>query len=154
MKKALIAVDGSPNAQRAVEYAAQILPRLEECEAYLLALAPSIAEQSDELDPAVAEPELHGDEDHRGEFERLSTALEASAGLLVSAGVRPERISSKVLGLRISKAQDIVDEARAQGCDTIILGRRGQSRLRALLLGSVSAEVVTKAAGLSVWVVE
>ncbi len=154
MKKALIAVDGSPNSRHAVEYAASILSRLAGCEAHLLALAPTLAEESDELDPAAAEPELHGDEDHRGEIDRLRAALDDAVDLLGKAGVSAERIQSQIRAMHISKAQDIVDEAKAQGCDTIILGRRGLSRFRALLLGSVSAEVLHKASGLTVWVVE
>lgn len=154
MKKALIAVDGSRNSRRAVEYAASVLPRLGGCDAHLLALAATIAEESDELDSGAAEPELHGDEDHRREFDLLRVALEEASELLRKAGVPAERIQSRIRAMHISKAQDIVDEARAEGCDTIILGRRGSSRIRALLLGSVSAEVLHKSSGLTVWIVE
>lgn len=152
--KALIALDNSLDSRRAVEYAAGILPRLPGSEVYLLSLTSRIPAGSRELDATAPPPEVHGDEDHQQEVQRLREALGAAADLLVRNGLAAERVRQSIQPVRISLGQDIVDEARGAGYDTIVMGRRGLSLAKKLLLGSVSSEVVHKAAGLTVWVVE
>jgi nucleotide-binding universal stress UspA family protein len=152
--KALIALDNSPDSRRAVEYAAGILPQLPESEVYLFSLTARIPAGSRELDVASPPPEVHGDEDHQQEIQQLRGALGAAADLLIGNGMAAERIRQSIQPVCISLGQDIVDEARSHGYDTIVVGRRGLSLAKKLLLGSVSSEVVHKAAGLAVWVVE
>jgi len=152
--KALIALDPSPHSRRAVEYAADILCRLPGSEVHLLALSSTIPPGSEELDPAAPVPELHGAEDHQRELQELRDALAEAAARLRDAGLPAGRVVESVQPLRISFAQDIVDAAEAAGCDTIVVGRRGLSTLQELFQGSVSAGVVHKATGLTVWVVE
>lgn len=154
MNKALIALDASPHSQRAVEYAAAVLPHLPHCEVLLLALSPAVPPGSEELNPASPAPEVHGDEDHRRELEALRAALDQAADLLLNRGLPAGCLQPLLKPMRLSLAEDVVEEAAAAGCDTIIVGRRGLSRMRELLLGSVSSDVVHKAAGLTVWVVE
>jgi nucleotide-binding universal stress UspA family protein len=152
--KALIALDNSPDSWRAVEYSASIFPRLPDSEVHLLSLTPGIPPGSRQFDPASPPPEVHGDEDHQQEFQKLRGTLQAAADLLIQNGMAAGRIRQSILPVSISLGQDIVDEAGKRGCDTIVVGRRGLSLTRKLLLGSVSSEVVHKAAGLTVWVVE
>ena len=151
--KVLIALDNSPHSLRAAAYAAEVLPPLPECGFLLLALSPDIPEGSGELDPAGPVPELHGDEDHREELEALQDSLDEAAKLLRDKGVPADRLSQRLRAVNISVAQDIVDIAVAEGCDTVVMGRRGLSRVRELVQGSVSSEVVHKAVNLTVWVV-
>ncbi len=152
--KALIALDNSPDSQRAVEYAAGIFPQLPDSEVYLLSLTARIPAGSQELDVTSPPPEVHGDEDHQQEIQQLRGAQGAAADLLIGNGMAAERIRQSIQPVRISLGQDIVDEARESGYDTIVVGRRGLSLAKKLLLGSVSSEVVQKATGLTVWVVE
>lgn len=152
--KALIALDNSPDSWRAVEYSAGILPRLPDSEVHLLSLTPGIPPGSRQFDPASPPPEVHGDEDHRQELQKLRGALDAAADLLIRNGMAAGQIRQSIQPVCISLGQDIVDEAAKRGCDTIVVGRRGLSLARKLLLGSVSSEVVHKASGLTVWVVE
>lgn len=152
--KVLIALDNSPDSWRAVAYSAGIFPRLPDSEVLLLSLTPGIPSGSRQFDPASPPPEVHGDEDHQQELKKLRGALEAAAELLIGNGMAAGRIRQSIQPVHISLGQDIVDEAEKQGCDTIVVGRRGLSLAKKLLLGSVSSEVVQKAAGLTVWVVE
>jgi len=152
--KALIALDNSPDSRRAVEYAAEIFSRLPDSEVHLLSLTSRIPAGSRELDTTFPPPEVHGDEDHQLEIQHLRETQRAAADLLVRQGLAAGRIRQSILPVRISLGQDIVAEARDRGCDTIVIGRRGLSLAKKLLLGSVSSEVIHKATGLTVWVVE
>jgi nucleotide-binding universal stress UspA family protein len=149
----LLALDESPASRRAVEYAAGILPHLPGCEVLLLALAVDVPAGSEELDPRTPPPEVHGDEDHAAELQRLRAVLNAAGDRLAKAGLAEDRMRSEVRPLDLSPAEDIVAAATGAGCDTVIVGRRGVSRLRALVEGSVSDSLVHKVERLTVWVV-
>jgi len=154
MEKALIALDGSIHSQRALEYAAAILPHLPHCEVVLLALTGNVPEGSQALDPEAPAPEVHGDQDHQRELERLRTALKDATAFLEHRGFPTERMRTLLLPQRTTTAEDLLAQASGQGCDTIVVGRRGLSRFKELLAGSVSSELVHQASGLAVWVIE
>ena len=153
MTRILLALDESPASRRAVEYAAGVLPHLPGCRVLLLALAADVPAGSEELDPRTPPPEVHGDEDHAAELQRLRAVLNIAADRLVKAGFSAENMRSEVRPLDLSPAEDIVAAATGAGCDTVIVGRRGISRLRALVEGSVSDSLVHKVERLTVWVV-
>jgi nucleotide-binding universal stress UspA family protein len=154
LKKALIALDGSVHSERAVAYAAAILPYLPGCEVILLALTGSVPEGSLALDPAAPAPEVHGDQDHQPELTRLRTALAAAADQLQNRGFPADRLEARLRSIRTTVAEDILAEATTASCDTVVVGRRGLSRLGELIAGSVSSGLVHQAADLTVWVVE
>jgi nucleotide-binding universal stress UspA family protein len=52
-----------------------------------------------------------------------------------------------------SRAFAVVEEAQAGGYGTIVVGRRGISKVEEFLLGRVSSKVVGQAAQAAVWVV-
>ncbi len=154
MEKALIALDGSIHSQRALEYAAGIIPHLPRCRVVLLALTGNVPEGSLALDPDAPAPEVHGDQDHQQELERLRTALKGAATLLEERGFPAERLRTVLLPQRTTTAEDILTHAAGEGCDTIVVGRRGLSHFKELLTGSVSSGLVHQASGIAVWVVE
>jgi nucleotide-binding universal stress UspA family protein len=51
-------------------------------------------------------------------------------------------------------AQVILEQARAFNCSTIVVGRRGLSRVKEFFLGSVSKSLVGFAKNRTVWVVD
>jgi nucleotide-binding universal stress UspA family protein len=72
---------------------------------------------------------------------------------LKKAGVETDRISTKIVTGLTSRAKAIVDEASKGGYDTIVVGRRGLSRVEAFIMGRVSNKVVQLAKDMAVWVV-
>lgn len=153
MSRILMAIDDSPPAQRAVDYAAGILPHLPDCEVLLLALAPGVPAGSAEFEPEAPAPEVHGDEDQHRNLERLRAAVDRAAERLEQAGLAAERVRGEVRPMHIGPVGDIVAAATQAGCDTVIVGRRGISRLRELFEGSVSSGLVHQIERLTVWVV-
>jgi len=74
--------------------------------------------------------------------------------LLVEAGLKPEQLKSKFGVKKLEIADAILEEAELGKYDTLILGRRGLSRVREFFLGSISTKVVREARGCAVCVVE
>jgi nucleotide-binding universal stress UspA family protein len=74
--------------------------------------------------------------------------------ILGKEGVKPEQIKSKFGVKKLEIADAILEEAELGKYDTLILGRRGLSRVREFFMGSVSTEVVREARGCAVCVVE
>jgi nucleotide-binding universal stress UspA family protein len=73
--------------------------------------------------------------------------------VMVKSGVVADRISSKSVLHSTSRAGDILQEAQEGGYGTIVMGRRGLSKVREFLMGRVTSKVLSRADGFAVWVV-
>ncbi|SDL77343.1 Nucleotide-binding universal stress protein, UspA family [Geoalkalibacter ferrihydriticus] len=158
MLKILLALDLSPHSQRAAEYVARVAPHLKGCRVTALVVSSGIPYGAQQSQPVVAdestEPELHGDEDHLQEMKEVQSLLEEIKALLLKSGLDEDNLELRIKPLGRGVALDILDEARALDCDTIVVGRRGLSKVKSLLLGSISSTILQNAEGLTVWVVE
>jgi nucleotide-binding universal stress UspA family protein len=74
--------------------------------------------------------------------------------LLVREGVPAERITTELAAERGNVAPQILNAARAHGCDTIVVGRRGKSMIGQFFLGSVVEHLLRNPTGFTIWVVE
>jgi len=72
---------------------------------------------------------------------------------LQKAGVSPDLIATKTVTGVASRAKAIVDEARKGDFGTIVVGRRGLSRVEEFFMGRVSNKVLQLAKEMAVWVV-
>jgi nucleotide-binding universal stress UspA family protein len=158
VKKLLLALDCSSHSRKAAEYVAEAVFHHSHCQVIVLAITTGIPYSSSQvIDVKAGSPppgEIHGDEDHRQELEEVESFLQEVARMMLDKGLPEERLQVRIKPQNRGIAQDILDEAEAEGCDTIAVGRRGLSKVRALFLGSVSAAVVQQASGRTVWVVE
>lgn len=151
----LLAIDDSAATHRAVTYVADLAPQLRDCKVRLVAVIPNLPSDSQQLEALLGrcdEPQLHGDDDQHQQLVTALALLRDYTEQLVAAGLPAAAVSSEILPGCVGVAQDLHEAALAQGCDTIVVGRR-EATLRHLLLGSVSAKLVEKAHALSVWVV-
>ncbi|MDR3553919.1 MAG: universal stress protein [Syntrophobacteraceae bacterium] len=154
-KSILIAVDGSSHSLDAVNYVA-FQSRGLQTRVNLLYVFPMA---SDEL---VCQINVNGEfkralqEKYNAfnrECERLAQdSLDRAKDILVELGMAPELISGVPQMWQSGIARDILKEAR-KGYDAVVVGRRGISRIEAILLGSVSAKVVQGSDKTPVWVV-
>jgi nucleotide-binding universal stress UspA family protein len=88
------------------------------------------------------------------EAEKAIVAVyEEAMKRLQKAGVNPDFIATKTVTGVASRGKAIFDEARKGHFGTIVVGRRGLSRVDEFLLGRVSNKVLQLAKEMAVWVV-
>jgi len=91
------------------------------------------------------------------ELEKVASLMEPSfdkaRAALISGGVDPARIHQKIVRGATHSAQAIIDEAEKGKYDTILVGRRGLSKVEEFIMGRVSNRVIHMAKDKTVWVV-
>lgn len=130
MLKLLIAVDGSPHAQHAVEAAAR-LGQAADVQVVLLNVRDVPGYHGDL-------PPLDYDALERTLRQRQATLLEAALAHALNCGLQ----GATTLAAAGPTAQEIVRAAADSGADQIVMGTRGMNALGGLLLGSVAQRVV------------
>jgi len=89
----------------------------------------------------------------REEELAMESVLESAGMRLVKAGFDPARVSRKIVRGVGKKAGIIAEEAQQGGYDTIVVGRRGLSKVQEFIMGRVSNKVIDLAKDRTVWVV-
>ena len=84
---------------------------------------------------------------------RMATVSEDCIGLLETQGADVSRIKTKIVPGVYSRAAAIFGEAQEENCGTIVVGRRGLSRVEEFYIGRVSNKVLQLALDMSVWVI-
>ena len=132
MKRILVATDGSDGGNRALDAAVE------------LAGSTNAALTIATIGGNVTGADLRKLADRGGD---LSKSLQAQADkVLKQAAVRATRLGRRPAALRCEwgdPAEAILDLARREKADAIVLGRRGRGRLSRLLMGSVSQKVAS-----------
>ena len=131
----LIALDGSKNADRGVAYVGQVLGKSDFAVRFVHVIRGDNPEYVTESETMINRV-----------FEECKTTLSAY-------GFHPDRISTKVITGVASRAAAIAEEARRGAYGTIVVGRRGLSRVRDFFMGRVCNKLIHLAKHHAVWVV-
>ncbi|MFH1148641.1 MAG: universal stress protein [Pseudomonadota bacterium] len=131
-EKILIAVDDSENSLKAVEYAAHMTGGGKK-----ITLFSVLSEYGAE-----------------SEERKMHDLMVQAKRILTNAGTRDADIKIKTAATNHSVAEDILEEAKEGQFGSIIMGRRGVSRVHKLLFGSVSNYIVHHAKDCAVWVID
>ncbi len=134
-KKILIPFDGSEHSRKAIEFATGVAKQ-DNAELYLIHIV-----EDKEIPPEILE---------YIEGEKIDGALGKVSAKLISEGIM--KIAQKQVqakGLKIAKlmvfrgdpAEEIIQFAKNNEIDMIVIGSRGLGRIKGLLLGSVSTKV-------------
>lgn len=83
----------------------------------------------------------------------MEPSFDKARAILISRGVAPARIHHKVARGVSNSAHAIIEEAEKGEFDTILVGRRGLSKVEEFIMGRVSNRVIHMAKDRSVWVV-
>ncbi len=126
--KMMIATDGSDNADAAVRYASEMAKKMGTREALVVHVCPGCSADIDvhDVNREVAEQILQ-------DARHLFSGSGVHVRTLVEIDYPPESISTA-----------IVDIAEREKVDLLVLGSRGLSEFKGLLLGSVGNRVVQK----------
>jgi nucleotide-binding universal stress UspA family protein len=122
MLKILIAYDGSPEAERALDWAT----RLPDADATVIGVVPTLAGSeriADAVDPTV-------------KVDAFRAELEAAAGKLTAAGV-----TATVVEKAGNPAQVVIEAAEEGEFDLIVIGTRGRHAIERFLFGSTAERV-------------
>jgi nucleotide-binding universal stress UspA family protein len=133
--KVLVALDGSEASEKSVE----LLVRFSKGTRLWITLL-HVIRTEDEPYLKIAE-------------ERIEPVFERATNLLLEAGLPRNQLQKKVLTGVASRAGSILEEAKRGGFGTILVGRRGLSKLQEFFMGRVSNKVIQLAREGAVWVV-
>jgi nucleotide-binding universal stress UspA family protein len=140
--KILIALDGSDNSMHIVDYVGTMLYGSNVEVLLFNAIQTSgFFQKAEAVEEWLAEGK-----------KRIAPTFEKAKHRLVKAGFDPDRITTLVKETS-NRANAIVEEAEKDGYGTIVMGRRGRSRVPDFLLGRVSNKVLHLAKKMAVWVV-
>lgn len=134
----LVAYDGSPAADRAIDETSRLLP---DAEVIVATVWRPVGQAAGAARAGM--PQAMIDE----AVEKLDAAAEDEARTIAEAGAaRADRASLKVRAIVLSGRgpiwKTLIDAAAAHQAGTIVIGSRGRSDLASALLGSVSSGVV------------
>jgi nucleotide-binding universal stress UspA family protein len=143
----LVAIDSSENAMRAVEYMATTLGGFN-FNVTLLHVIRGIRYFQPEI-PDLFLPKVHIEAAEK----EIGFVFDKAKHCLTEAGFKPDQINTKIITDAYSRAEAIVKEARDGDYGTIVLGRRGLSRVKEFFMGRVSKKVIQTIRNRAVWVV-
>lgn len=156
--KILIPLDSSEGAMRSVQYVADMLQSSPGFEVTLFHVVRGI----DVFLQGAGKSFLPDDDRDWGEQARkeleatskeMEPVFEEARKRLNRAGIRCEPENCKIVRGVASRAGAIVEEARRGGYDTIVVGRRGLSKVQEFFMGRVSNKVIQLARDKTIWVV-
>jgi nucleotide-binding universal stress UspA family protein len=146
-RKMLLAVDASENSRKAVDYVGTVAAA-SEAEITLFHVVRKFGYLND---PNLRQVEIEGFwEEVKSDIPRMFRSYQVS---LEKAGITPLRISSEAMLDSPSRSGDIIREAREGAYGTIVMGRRGLSKVRDFLMGRVTSKVLNQAEDFAVWIV-
>ncbi|MCE5334279.1 MAG: universal stress protein [Desulfobacteraceae bacterium] len=146
----MIAMDSSEPAMRAVSHVAKMINTSNHAIA-LVHIVRGIA-------VASAGREMNFPEEYRQRLleeaeNQIRPAFDRAIAILVEAGIKREKIATKVISGVASRAGALFDEAVREGYGTIVVGRKGLSNVDEFDMGRVTAKLVQLAGGIALWVV-
>jgi nucleotide-binding universal stress UspA family protein len=161
MEKFLVAVDCTPASLKCVRYLCRVLRGNPDFEVVLFHVLPTASpnllkiEEVHRIEQLHSEhPDLSGYFWRAGDEEAMNRFFGEANRMLLDAGFEQSRIATH-FGIQSTEISDLIlAEAARLGCSTIVMGRRRLSRVKELLVGSVSGSVVRMARGTTVWVVD
>lgn len=164
--KILIAVDGSTSSMKAVRYVGNIVSGCQGAVItlfHILPLPPALLEHGGAENP---DDERRIEESLQGEVkswaEKRSKSVEeeifAPARQILKEKGFPEDAIMVKAKTEVDKPMDeayaIIQEAKEGGYDTVVLGRRGRSKFKDFVFGSVTTKVIHAIKDCAIWIIE
>ncbi len=161
MERFLVALDNKEISLKSISYLARILKGSDPIHLTLCHVLPTASPNILTKEEVQRITRVH--EEHprlRGLYwvledeDKMNEVFHKATEILVQAGFSPGQISRHFRVHSGEVAPVILDEAKHLNCSTIVLGRRGLSRFREFLWGSVSRTVARLSRDITVWIVD
>ena len=153
----LVAIDNSAEAMRIVDYVGAMLEGTKRRIELFHVLRDFGFLLTGDEDDFTSGDEIAKSGDVEDDFERAEEAMQEvfteALGRLEKVGFSKDRVTTKIVTGVASRARAIVEKAKAGGYGTIVVGRRGLSRVEEFFMGRVSNKVIQLAKEMAVWVV-
>lgn len=151
--KILVAFDGSDLALEAVKYVAAIMP----------AQSTSVVLFHIETKMSNSFWKVEHDMDFRfkagniraciaQQHKRINSSMEKAHQILTEAGFDPDAIKKKIQAKNLGIVNDIFRESH-EGYHAVVLGRKGESKIKDMLVGSVPNKLLKKIQGIPMIIV-
>ncbi len=152
MKLMMIALDCTPPSLKAIHYISEIVPHLPDMNVLLFSVATGIHLTPEQL--AIPDAGADLPLEHQHEKAQIEAMHDLAAEKLIEKGMDPERIKRRIKVISRGVGRDIIDEANALEVDTLAIGHRGLSKVREMLFGSVSSQILHAGKHRAIWVIE
>ncbi|MDQ2685127.1 MAG: universal stress protein [Thermoproteota archaeon] len=139
--KILVGIDGSEYSRNAVNYALDLTSKYNS-DLFLLAIVPSKVHHGDSSGVfGMVAPSYF--EEYKKEADKwFEEIIDHINGNETSIDIK-SKVKSEVITTPFSTAASILNYAEERDVDLIVIGTRGKSGLKKMLLGSVATDVVT-----------
>lgn len=149
--KILVAMDASEGAMRAVDCLSSLIEGGDhEVMLFHAIKVMSLQTVYPDTPPLTTQMEYDLVEDGRKTMGRI---FKESKDRLIRAGLDDNKVDCKITPEAHSRAWAIIMKAEKEGCGTIVLGRRGLSKVEDFFIGRVSNKVLELANKRAVWIV-
>ncbi|MGD9041735.1 MAG: universal stress protein [Desulfobacteraceae bacterium] len=147
--KILLGLDPSQGAMKAVDHLGNILGGSDSKVTLLHVVRDTTIFEQEERSSSTQERE----EWLRETELVMSPVFEEAKTRLMDAGFGPGQVITRFVTDASSRADTIVEQARLGRYGTIVIGRRGMSRIEEFVMGRVSNKVLQLARDMAVWIV-
>ena len=145
--KILLAFDGSENTVNALGFVGSLLGGFD-YEVSLFHVMRSNGEGQSEYQHIFSSKEYT-----KTASKEIASTLKAAQTKLIDMGLKSDKVSTQIAEKAISRSGAIADRVKQENFGTIVMGRRGHSRVRDFFIGRVTNKVIHMARDRTVWVI-
>jgi nucleotide-binding universal stress UspA family protein len=152
-KKILIAVNGSIDSRKAIEYCVDMCSIVKGMHYVLINIQPKLSEfliQESQMDSKAKEV-IKGIET-KNHIHSMKI-LDESMSIMLKLGIKEKLIEKISLPSCNGTAKTILDYAKLTLCDAIVVGDRGKSKLVEAFSGSITSNIIEHTDTIPVWAV-
>ena len=143
--RVLVAIDGSTSSMHAIDYAISIAVKND---SQLLILYVIDFYKYTHLSSSIILAPTFGSEkylEEKSEAEKLMNKIKENFKLKINDNTKSKNLKTEIVEGAKSVATTIMEYAESENVDLIIVGSRGRTSFKKLLLGSVSSNVIKNA---------
>ncbi|MDB9822595.1 universal stress protein [Deltaproteobacteria bacterium] len=152
-KRILIAVDGSIYSKKAIQYTVKMESVIKDLKYTLINIHPKISEFLIEDARADSKARSALETVTSNNQENSIKVLQESKSIMIKLGIADKNIETVSQPVIRGTAKAILDYGKQSLCDSIVMGRRGISRLAEMFTGSVTNNVLEHTSVIPVWAI-